>query len=51
MVSNNVTVLPLIFLRSKATLLIFHEQHTVPFCSAPAPSDAVRKVLTHGSGS
>lgn len=51
MVLNNVTVSPLVFLRSKATLLVFHEQHTVPFCSAPAPSDAVGKVLAQGSGS
>lgn len=49
MVLNNDSDLPLIFFRSKATLLIFHRKHTEPF-SAPAPSATIRKVLAHGVG-
>lgn len=35
MVLNNVTVSPLTFLRSKATLLIFHGKHSEPFFALP----------------
>lgn len=51
MVLNNVSVLPLTFLRSKTILVIFHEKHDEPFSALLPLSDAIRKMLAHGSGS